>query len=210
MRSGAVPKEPPRPYQFTNEWFSTTADLEVWNRIIGHVKPTSFLEVGCYEGQATTYLIEACAQYGPLSVTCVDTWQGAVDLPPERMAGVEARFDSNVELARKYGDAIVEKIKMPSSEALPKLIAEGRLYDFIYIDGSHTAPDVLTDAVDAFRLLREGGAMIFDDYAWAMEDHGKEDLLNMPKPAIDAFFNLFYRRVKLVHSHAQLALLKIA
>lgn len=32
----------------------------------------------------------------------------------------------------------------------------------VYIDGSHWAKDVLTDAVMAWRLLKEGGVMILD------------------------------------------------
>ena len=36
-------------------------------------------------------------------------------------------------------------------------------YDIIYIDGSHEARDVLEDAVLAYRLLKIGGLLIFDD-----------------------------------------------
>ena len=45
------------------------------------------------------------------------------------------------------------------------LLAEGRQgsFDFIYVDASHRAPDVLLDAVLAFQLLRIGGLIIFDD-----------------------------------------------
>ncbi len=32
----------------------------------------------------------------------------------------------------------------------------------IYIDGSHCPPDVLTDAVMAWKLLTDGGIMILD------------------------------------------------
>lgn len=39
-------------------------------------------------------------------------------------------------------------------------------YDFIYVDGSHLAPDVLTDAVLSWRLLKPGSIMIFDDFLW--------------------------------------------
>ena len=36
------------------------------------------------------------------------------------------------------------------------------LVQIVYIDGSHEAPDVLTDAVMAWKLLVEGGIMILD------------------------------------------------
>lgn len=39
-------------------------------------------------------------------------------------------------------------------------------FDLVYIDGSHLRLDVLSDASMAWRLLREGGVMVFDDYEW--------------------------------------------
>lgn len=208
MSGAARAIEPPR-YTFTNDWFQQSATVAIWDKIIASVKPTRILEVGCYEGRATTFLIERCNGFGPLSITCVDTWEGAVDLPSERMDGVERRFDSNIAAVLEWsGTAALKKIKSLSSKALPHLLSEGQRFDFIYVDGSHTAPDVLSDAVDCFRLLRVGGAMIFDDYVWCMEPHGKEDLLNMPKMAIDAFVNINARKLQLVHIAGQLSLLK--
>lgn len=191
--------------QFTNEWFTERAQA-TWLPIIDMVKPTRILEVGSYEGRATTFLIEKCPN---LSITCVDTWEGGVDLPPEMMWGVEDRFNKNTAEAMKLsGTASLTKYKMKSTRALPMLLAEGRRFDLIYVDGSHTAPDVLTDAVDCFRLVREGGALIFDDYVWHMEPPGEQDALNMPKMAIDAFVNLNRRKIKLLHISDQLALIK--
>lgn len=209
MTAAAVQSDGPPRYSFTNKWFDNNA--MAWDRTIDFVKPTQFLEVGCYEGRATTYFIERCSVYGALDITCIDTWEGAVDLPPDVMKGVEKRFDDNVALAMNWSGSRVlfRKMKKRSALALPNLIIEGKQFDFIYIDGSHTAPDVLTDAIDAFRLLREGGVMIFDDYLWTMEKHGQEDSLNMPKPAIDAFVNLFQRRIQLLDSiGAQLSVMK--
>ena len=41
-----------------------------------------------------------------------------------------------------------------------------KCFDFIYIDGSHIAKDVLTDACMAWPLLMPKGLMVFDDYMW--------------------------------------------
>jgi hypothetical protein len=71
-------------------------------------------------------------------------------------------------------------------------------FDLIYVDGSHQASDVLTDAIIAFQLLRVGGVMIFDDYLWCMRPTGEEDTLNMPKAAIDSFISLFQRKLKVI------------
>jgi predicted O-methyltransferase YrrM len=55
-----------------------------------------------------------------------------------------------------------------SSQALPRLLAERKAgsFNFIYIDGSHQAPDVHADAVFAFQLAKVGSLIIFDDYLW--------------------------------------------
>jgi predicted O-methyltransferase YrrM len=54
-----------------------------------------------------------------------------------------------------------------SADVLPELMVEGRRFDFIYIDGSHVAPDVLLDAAMSFALLKPGGILAFDDYDWS-------------------------------------------
>jgi cephalosporin hydroxylase len=184
-------------YEFTTDWFTTWSG--VWTQILDRIKPRTYLEVGVWEGRATCFVIDRCAGAGPMEVHCVDTWAGGVEHDPAGMADVERRFDANV--ARAAGRAAhpvqVHKHKAPSAEALVRLLAEGRAerFDLIYLDGSHQAPDVLTDAVLAFRLLKVGGVLIFDDYLWSMEEPGRQDFYNMPKPAIDAFLNIFQRKV---------------
>jgi predicted O-methyltransferase YrrM len=197
----AVPDAAPhaQSYNITQDWFSN--HIPAWDGILERLKPTRVLEVGSYEGLSTTYVIERCAAFGPLQVCCIDSWAGAVDLPPHAMAGVEERFDENVKLAigRTAQRASLRKIKQCSAIGLAGLIATGEApFDLIYIDGSHTAADVLTDAVLAFQLLRVGGLMIFDDYLWSMEPALSVDPLNMPKPAIDAFAMIFLRRIRVL------------
>ncbi|MES2343666.1 MAG: hypothetical protein V4597_18515 [Pseudomonadota bacterium] len=49
----------------------------------------------------------------------------------------------------------------------------------------------------AFQVLKIGGVMIFDDYLWSMDRPGTQDVLKMPKPAIDAFMNIFQRKMNI-------------
>lgn len=186
-----------RSFSFTQDWFSN--HIPSWERIVSRVRPRRLIEIGCYEGRATSYMIQRCSEFGPLSLCCIDTWSGSVDLSPAQMAGVEDRFDNNVSLAlSKTATAVnFRKLKLPSSSALIQLLSTGeKHYDLIYIDGSHTAPDVLLDAVLAFRLLRIGGVMILDDYLWTMEPQKRVDLLNAPKLAIDAFTSIYMRKLR--------------
>jgi predicted O-methyltransferase YrrM len=97
----------------------------------------------------------------------------------------------------------VTKIKGYSQEALRQLPLNH--YDFIYVDGSHVVSDVLEDAVLAFRLLKSGGIMIFDDYEW---DWFNDEYL-VPKMAIDAFLRIYARKCELLHKGYQVILRKM-
>lgn len=187
-------------YEFTSDWF--TDYRPTWDQVVAQIRPARILEIGCYEGRSTCYLIEACAAFHPVELYCIDSWGGGVEHADEDMGAVERRFDRNLLVAqRKAAHPVkVQKYKDSSRRALLRIAAAQApgSFDFAYIDGSHQAPDVLTDAVLAFHLVRPGGVMIFDDYLWHMEPQGQQDPLNMPKPAIDAFVNIFQRKLRVV------------
>lgn len=119
------------------------------------------------------------------------------------MDSVESRFMHNVKKSLKN---VKHKVNLHvhkglSQNILPKLLAGGGAgyFDFIYIDGSHVAPDVLFDAVLSFQLLAKSGVIAFDDYLWITTAHPKDkDYLNHPKIAIDAFVNIFSRKTNVL------------
>jgi len=186
-------------YEFTTDWFSRFHG--VWKQLFEIAPPSRYLEIGSWEGRSACFVIDTCASQRPMEIHCIDTWEGGVEHDPAGMTDVERRFDANLALAasRAAHEVRLVKHKRRSSEALAQLLAEGgpEQFDAVYIDGSHQAPDVLTDAVMGFLLLKTGGVIIFDDYLWAMEDAGKQDFFNMPKPAIDAFTTIFQRKLSL-------------
>ncbi len=89
-----------------------------------------------------------------------------------------------------------------SDIAMYEMLAKGMFgyFDFIYVDGSHTAPDVLLDAVLAFKLVRVGGIIGFDDYSWR-EPGPRYDVLRCPKIAIDAFTNIYSGKARTLFSY---------
>jgi predicted O-methyltransferase YrrM len=152
-------------------------------------------------------LIERIASERPLELHAIDTWQGGIEHSPGGaseidMRRVERTFLKNtgkcVDKAPHTVDFHVHKCS--SHQALSRLIAEGReqQFDLIYIDGSHQAPDVLADAILSFKLLRVGGIMIFDDYLWEEPLPGGTDPLRNPKLAIDAFVNVYIRKLNVL------------
>ena len=190
--------------KFTNNWFDSVA-RENWNQLLPLIQPKKILEIGSYEGASTCYLIEKMSEYignNGLEIHCIDTWEGGIEHSHVDMSLVEKRFDSNIAISiKKFNvDIKIIKHKKRSDLALSTLLSNGmeNYFDFAYIDGSHQAPDVLFDAVAGFRLVREGGLIAFDDYLWAEELPNGRDLIRCPKPAIDAFTNLYWKKIKII------------
>ncbi len=138
-------------------------------------------------------------------MTCIDTFAGspehvAGDLLPD--TGLETAFDANVALV----DATrVRKLVGDSKRVAVDLHAEGARFDFVYVDGSHLALDVLVDAALTWSLLAVEGFLVFDDYAWSALGH---DPLLRPGAAVDAFLTLVDGKYELVAKADQLAVRK--
>ena len=195
-------------FDFTQHWFAGSAK-PIWDHLIPKLNPHKVLEIGSFEGASACYLIRALADKHPLELHCIDTWEGGVEHQnegncPTDMGAVERRFNHNTQLAISNAShpVTLRAHKGLSDEHLPRLIAEGQVgsFDFIYVDGSHQAPDVLIDAVLSFKLLKVGGVMGFDDHLWSEVLPYGIDPLRCPKAAVDAFVNLFIRKLRVVPS----------
>jgi predicted O-methyltransferase YrrM len=188
-------------YQFSNNWFE--AHKSSWKNLLESAQPKNILEIGSYEGQSAVFAISTILEIQPQSVNiaCIDTWEGGREHVNANMPSVEQRFDSNMKiLSDKYGTRFnLRKIKNNSFAALAQLCASPSCqeFDFIYIDGSHDASDVLYDAVASFRLLKVNGLMCFDDFLWHAGDRNP---LQTPRQAIEAFISCYRDKVFLFDS----------
>ena len=185
-------------YEFTNNWFETSAKA-IWSQIFNQTKPKKILEIGSYEGASTCFLIDTLSLYhDSFEIYVIDTWDGGVEHKEMKinMKLVEERFHKNTSLAIKNTSKKIELVtfKDKSINALSKLITiqKSNYFDFIYIDGSHMATDVLSDAILSFELLKINGIIGFDDYLWKLPN--SNNLLTNPKIAIDSFTNIFALR----------------
>ena len=72
-------------------------------------------------------------------------------------------------------------------------------YDFVYIDGDHSAQSVLQDAVLAFPLLKPQSIMIFNDYLWKINNKEPNEVnLRIPKNAIDIFLTIYADKISIL------------
>jgi len=180
-------------YRFSTDWFGRAVDL--WKATLGPLagKPNlRYLEIGVYEGRSAFWAAEHILTHPSSQLVVIDPFFG----------DTEATFRKN--LAKFAYPEKFEVIKGYSQQELPRL--EPKSFDIVYIDGSHSADDVLADAVMSFELLKVGGVMIFDDYAW--NPHLPPEL--RPMTAIDAFVTNYRYRVDVAHRSNQLVLQKLA
>jgi predicted O-methyltransferase YrrM len=189
-------------YLFTTDWFEQSRPI--WTALLSNFKPARILEIGSYEGASICFCIDFLSQFQKeLEIICIDTWNDDFYGP---MAEVYERFRTNTSLAISNSPAQVQFViyKEPSINALAQIISENsrlpeqdqNAYDLIYVDGSHMAKDVITDAVMAFPLLKVGGLMIFDDYLWS--NPNSDSSVASPKIAIDAFTTIFRDQIQFI------------
>jgi predicted O-methyltransferase YrrM len=179
-------------YSFTSDYVTHVAAH--WTKYLAPFsgKPdVHFLEIGSFEGRSAVWMFENVLTDPTSTLTCVDPfWDPAT----------EVRFDHNLRIGGC--ETRVRKLKGRSEQLLPHLA--GAQFQTVYVDGSHHALNVLMDAVASWRLLVEGGLLIFDDYEWEPQRAPEE----RPQLAIDLFLTTCRHEVELLHKGYQVIVRK--
>ena len=143
---------------FSQKWFLN--NFEIFTFFLPKDKSLKFdyLEVGCYEGLSSFYVL---SEYKSVNAFFLDIW----DMPnpnsktlSHNFGLIEKAFDQNL------SGFDFKKMKNDSVISMRKLLKENVYFDFIYIDGSHNGEDILSDAIEAFKILKVNGLMFFDDF----------------------------------------------
>ena len=144
--------------KFSNKWFLN--NFEIFNFFLPKDKNKKFdyLEVGCFEGLSSFYVL---SEYNYVNAFFLDIW----DLPNPNSKTLSNDFDS---IEKAFDENLsgfnFVKIKDDSVVSMRKLFKQNKSFDFIYIDGSHNGEDILSDAIEAFKILKIDGLIFFDDF----------------------------------------------
>ena len=188
------------PTKYPN-WFEMTAKENFESQLLPLAGKFNlrFLQIGAFTGDATVWLVDNILTQSNSVLEDVDIWTGSDEQEHKDMdwVDVERVYDSRIAFRPN-----VIKYKMTSTEYLKSL--EEPTFDFIYIDGDHTAEGVLKDAVLAWRLLKPGGIIAFDDYLW--ED--PRGIAYQPKWSIDTFVAIVKDNSEILISNSQVWLKK--
>jgi predicted O-methyltransferase YrrM len=174
LRSETKFQRAPERFDFTTDWFC--GNEKHFSKYLALLidTPCRILEIGCFEGRATVWLLENIATHPDATVHCIDVLE-------------QASFRQHI-LAAQSPEKV--RLEIGLSRNLLRSCPE-HAYDFIYVDGGHRAIEVLEDAVLSFRLLKRNGIMAFDDYKW--KDRASPD--GTPKLAINAFLRIYRRKI---------------
>jgi len=166
-------------------------------------KKINCLDLGSYEGASTVWMLQNLCGNSESMVYSVDTWKGSPEYTSVDFGKIENTFNENVNNSGKISQNI--KLKMTTKQGLIYLQNNSIMFDFIFIDASHIAKDVFTDAILSWDILKENGILIFDDYEW---DKMSKEYFN-PKIAIDGFVKIFSPELKTLYAGYQYIVEKI-
>lgn len=110
------------------------------------------IEVGLALGMSALFLCQAIAGRDGARHVAIDPFQK------------ESWDNAGLATLREAGaEDLVEVIEEESALALPRLVREGREFDFAFVDGDHRFEGVLLDLVFMTRLVKPGGLIVVDD-----------------------------------------------
>ncbi|NER34840.1 MAG: tetratricopeptide repeat protein [Oscillatoria sp. SIO1A7] len=182
-------------YSISTDCF--TGNISIWQKYLqplAHSPGINVLEIGCFEGMASCWLLDNILTHDSARITCIDNFEGVWEKTkndPNANRTVEQRFDFNIAISGSANK--VTKLVGLSQEVMRSLPLNS--YDLIYIDGSHKASDVLEDAVISWRLLKAGGWIIFDDYNFVFRDNPNWNT----GLGIDAFMSVMQEQITVIY-----------
>jgi predicted O-methyltransferase YrrM len=128
---------------------STSLTLNETDKLRWLAAGADVLEIGSAYGYSAVVMALAGA-----SVVAVDphNWLPSLGVMQANLASYEVSDQVDIRVAR-------------SNDEMPRLHAEGRLFDLVWIDGDHSAEAVAHDVAWALKLLRPGtGILACHDY----------------------------------------------
>jgi predicted O-methyltransferase YrrM len=168
-------------YHGLKQWGWYIDQMPLWKQHLATADAVRVLEIGAFDGVSANMMLDEIFTHPQTQLVAIDPYLPDATTP-EVGAGTRETFRRNVEIGgHRTQVKLLQGFSFDLLHGMPR-----ESFDFIYVDGSHLARHVIEDAVLAMHLLKPGGVIGFDDYAW----NSPTDPTNpraSPKAAIDAF-----------------------
>ena len=136
---------------------------------------SNILEIGSYEGRSAIFFLK---KFSNSNIRCIDTLSGSDEHNKSDFTKIEKNFDLNT--AQFQNSNRLHKYKMTSNDFFQ---SNNNKFDFIYVDGDHSAEQVYLDIVNSWKVLNKNGFLLLDDYMWWYY----KDLKKNPSTPINKF-----------------------
>jgi predicted O-methyltransferase YrrM len=165
-------------------------------------EPIKVLEVGTYTGISLIHILQLI----PNSVGIgLDKWSNYDEIELlENMdeLEIETSFYKNIKTAGL--EERIQGIKGDSYDVLFEMLKENRIFDFIYIDGSHLSFDCYSDLMLSWKLLNRGGLLAIDDYLY-----NQGAVIDSPFEGVNHFLKKHQHEIKILHKGYRVFLIKV-
>jgi len=185
-------------YKYTARWF---LDSDIRRDICKYLNPSeqhTILEIGCYEGLSSVFFADTLLNHSGSTLTCVDPYLtlNTNDHGHLLQNNEEANFDYNITHCNN-----AEKIHIHKITSDTFFEQNTKIFDMIYIDGSHQCENIRRDMINSFKYLASNGIMWMDDY---LGDDGIRI-----KNTMDSVLSQLNGQYKFLQSGYQIAIQKI-
>jgi predicted O-methyltransferase YrrM len=180
-------------YLYTTTWFLGSELRKLMHLYVDGTKPLNILEIGCFEGLATSQFSDELLLHPDSRLFAVDPFDLGDTTTPLTVE-TEKLFLRNIHRSEHASKICVYK---GFSDEFFKV--NKQMFDFVYIDGSHIPDQVLRDVVNSFNFTKKEGIIWMDDY----------DANNELRSTIDKFLDANADNVEVVHRGYQIGFRKL-
>ena len=158
-------------YRYTNDWFcrNINISMKLLQTLYNVDNELHIMEIGTHEGRSAIWMLDNLCYHPNSTFTSIDPYL-AEDVTSPVSNQTYENFLHNISLCLNKTKFV--QYKDLSCNILPTLLEEKRLYDIIYIDGSHLMEDVLYDLKMSDSLLKSGGVILLDDIGYERKNSG--------------------------------------
>lgn len=166
-------------------WFKQTAQHNFEEFLLPEAGKTdlTYLQLGCFTGDASVWLLENVLTGSGSILMDVDTWRGAPNEPIQTQMDFDDVFYTYRAKTDYFHNRLFKQITTFDYLFKYNYMKE---YDFIYVDAHHTSASAFLDSELSWPLLKSDGILAIDDYEWQHPD-GVD--IHAPKIGIHMFLD---------------------
>lgn len=145
-------------------WFNQTSARDCFEQYAPRNGKLTCLQIGVFTGDATRWIANYMLTDPESKLWDVDTWEGDDTVQQSSMNWEEIKQIYRLK-NKKFIDQGIVIPYVGTSDSFFTSKPDDLKFDFIYVDGDHTAFQAMKDGINSFVSLKVGGVLAFDDYS---------------------------------------------